>query len=485
MYLYIYRYMFTPSELFGPFHSGRPHLKTARHRLTGLPINELQTLLEPGLPSYRLASSEEGPFSRERVYSLLVTVWTFLWQVLNPGSACREAVQKVGAWFKLRGLPPVSPDTSPYCQARRKLPLETLQQLLTASAHHTEQGARLAWRFHGRPVKVGDGTFCQAPDTPANQRSFPQSRRQKPGCGFPLVRIVALFSLATGALLSLAIGNKHKAELQLFRKIWDELKAGDIYLADRYFCDYVTLAWLQKQGVDVVVRLHASRRHDLRQGKALGKYDRLVTWLKPKHQAKSATKKIWRALPSTVTLRLIRFPVQVPGFRPKTITLVTTLLDPRLYPAAELAGLYLRRWRVELFWRKIKTTLQMDMLSCKTPPMVRREIHCHLIAYNLIRRLMVEAANIYDVDIARLSFKGTLDALRQYSLVIVQAKSRRQKLMLMKELPHVIAKDLLPDRPNRVEPRVQKKRPKAYPCMVQPRRVLKAKILKNRKYKGA
>ena len=159
--------MFTTAELFGPFHSGRPHLQTARNRLTGLPINELQTLLGPGLPSHRLAAADEGPFSRERVYSLLVTVWTFLWQVLNPGSACREAVQKVGAWFKLQGLAPVSPDTSPYCQARRKIPLDTLQQLLKASAHQAEQGALQAWHFHGRAVKVGDGTFCQAPDTPA------------------------------------------------------------------------------------------------------------------------------------------------------------------------------------------------------------------------------------------------------------------------------------------------------------------------------
>ena len=477
--------MFTTAELFGPFHSPKPRLKEARDKFTGLPINELQDLLGPGLPTHLLSPTEEGPFSRERVYSLAVTFWTFLWQVLNPGSSCREAVRKLRAWFRLLGLPKVSADDSPYCQARQRLPKETLQRFLKASAQSAEQGGRTAWRFHGRLVQVGDGTSCDAPDTAANQRAYPQYKKQKPGCGFPSVRIVGLFSLATGALLALATGNKHQAELRLFRKIWDEIKSGDIFLADRGFCDFVTLAWLRRRGADVVVRLHGTRNHDLRQGKSVGKYERRVTWAKPPRKPKTATRKIWRALPREITLRLIRYPVQVPGFRPKRIVLVTTLLDPIAYPAAELAQLYLRRWRVEVFWGKIKGSLQMDMLSCKTPAMIYREILFHMIAYNLIRRLMVEAANIYDLDVARFSFKGTMDTLRQFSLVIIQAKNRRKKLLLLNDLLSVLAEDPLPDRPDRVEPRVQKRRPKAYPFMVQPRQVLKAKILKNRKYKGA
>lgn len=477
--------MLTTAELFGAFHSPRPDLRAAHQKLKKLPINELQDLLAPGLPTHLLAPADEGPFSRQRIYTLGVTFWTFLWQVFNPGSPCREAVVKLRSWFKFLHLPQPKIDTTPYCQARKKLPKDTLQRLLKASAQSAEQSGRTAWRFHGRWVQVGDGCCCEAPDTPENQRSFPQSRKQLPGCGFPMIRIVGLFSLATGALLALATGNKHSAELQLFRKIWDEIKAGEIFLADRHFCDYVTLAWLQLKGADVVVRLHGSRNHDLRQGKALGKWDRLVTWGKPRRQAKTATRKIWRALPALITLRLVRYPIQVPGFRTKMVVLVTTLLDPIVYPAAELAALYVRRWRVELFWRKIKTTLQMEMLSCKTPGMVYREILMHMVAYNLTRRLMVEAANLYDVDVALLSFKGTLDTLRQYSLVITRAKSRRAKIELINDLLASVAEDTLPERPHRVEPRMRKRRPKPYPVMKEPRAVLKAKLLKNPDYKGA
>lgn len=477
--------MFTTAELFGRFHSPKSRLKEARDKFTGLPINELQDLLGPGLPTHLLSAAEEGHFSRERVYTLAITFWTFLWQIMNPGSSCREAVRKLRAWFVWLGKPKPSADDSPYCQARRHLPKEILQRFLKASAQSAEQSGRIGWRFHGRVVQVGDGTSCDAPDTPANQRAYPQYKKQKPGCGFPSVRIVGLFSLATGALLALATGNKHKAELQLFRKIWDEIKSGDIFLADRGFCDFVTLAWLRRRAADVVVRLNGSRNHDMRQGKRLGKHDRLVTWAKPTRKPKTATRKIWRALPQEITLRLIRYPVHIPGFRPQQIVLVTTLLDPIAYPAAELADLYRRRWRVELFWDKIKGSLQMDMLSCKSPAMVYREILFHMIAYNLIRRLMAEAANVYDMDVARFSFKGTLDTLRQFSLVIMQAKNRRQKMVLLNDLLSVLAEDPVPDRPDRIEPRVQKRRPKAYPFMVQPRQVLKAKILKNRKYKGA
>jgi len=475
--------MFTTAELFGRFHSPKAPLASARRSLDDAAPQELERLFGPCLPAGLLSQAEAGPNSRARVYSRRVTFWTFLYQVLNPGSSCRNAVRKVMAWFALLGRPEVSEDDSPYCQARRRLDRDTLQRALHASAQAAERRAPHQWRFHGKEVLVGDGTTCTAADTRDNQRAYPQSARQEPGCGFPLVRWVALFSLATGSLLEVALGNKHKAELTLFRKIWDTLKAGMIFLADRGFCDFVTVAALLQRQVDSVLRLNATRHYDFRRGKRLGPYDRLVTWSKPQRKPRTATRKLWRGLPEVITLRLIRYPVTVPGFRAQEIILVTTLLDPLCYPTAERAQLYLRRWRVELFLRHIKTSLRMDALLCKTPPMLYRELLMHLIAYNLIRCLMVEAASIHDVDLVRLSFKGSLDTLRHFSLVMAQCSTRRQRVQLTNAMLAALAGDLLPDRPHRIEPRQQKRRPKAYPYMTKPRAQLKARLLRGKKAK--
>ena len=479
--------MFTTAELFGKFHSPKASFQSARASLPSLGLNELSTLFKHWFADHLLSPTEEGLNSRQRLYTLRVSFWTFLWQVLNPGSSCRDAVRKVMAWFAFLGRPKVKEDTSPYCQARARLPKATLERILQAVAQAVEQRVGSAWRFHGRDVKVGDGTTASAPDTAKNQRAFPQSAQQQKGCGFPLLRLVGLFSLASGALLSVVIGNKHTSELSLFRRIWDQLKKGDIFLADRLFCDYVTLAWLKLRGVDSVLRLNEKRPRDFRKGKRLGKYDRLATWQKPDRKRKTATRKIWNSLPAELTLRLIRYPVSIPGFRSRQIFLVTTLLDPVAYPAAELASLYLRRWQVELFFRHIKTALQMDMLSCLSPAMLAREILMHFIAYNLIRALMVEAASVNDCDLTRISFKGSIDTVRHFSHVIALAKSPKQATQLTNDLLSALANDRVPDRPGRAEPRVKKRRHKRYPLMTRPRHQWKAKARgrKCRKNEGA
>jgi hypothetical protein len=470
--------MFITTELFGPIHSPKAPLRSARARLQACCPNELASLFAAQLPAPCLQPPQRGPHSRKRRYCLAITFWTFLWQILNPGSSCREAVRKVMAWFALLGRPKLSEDDSPYCQARKRLPKPILKKVLLATAQTAEQGARQNWRFHDRHVKVADGTTVLARDTRKNQRSFPQHRNQAPGCGFPLVRVVALFSLATGALLAFATGNKHDAELQLFRcYLWKLLNQADILLADRGFCDYVTLASLKiKRAVDCVLRLQHCRPHDLRRGKRLGKWDRLVIWQKPITRTRTATRKLWNSLPEQMTLRLIAYPVHIPGFRVRKIFLVTTLLDPITYPAVELAELYLRRWGVELFLRHIKTTLQMEMLSGKSPAVLQREILMHFIAYNLIRCLMVQAASISGHDLTRLSFKGSLDTVRHFSQVIAQAKTRKQQNQLLTNMLSVLVNDLLPDRPHRVEPRTRKRRPKPFPLMHQSRRQFKARL---------
>jgi len=475
--------MFTTSELFGKFHSPKAPLRQARQRLRSAPPQELEQLFQPCLPAGLLAQADGGPNSRERIYSVCVTFWTFLWQVLN-GASCRNAVRKVMAWFAALHWPALSEDDSPYCQARRRLDRDTFARALHGSAQAAEQRAAQRWRFHDREVLVADGTTSSAADTQPNQRAFPQSARQKPGCGFPLVRWVALFSLATGALLEVALGNKHTSELKLLRRIWEALKEGMILLADRGFCDFVTLAALFLRGVDSVMRLNASRDHDFRKGKPLGKGDRLVVWRKPEHRTRTATQMLWRRLPDQITLRLISWPVSVPGFRTQKLILVTTLLDPVAYPPAELAALYLRRWRVELFLRDIKITLGIDHLACKSPPMLYRELMMHLIGYNLVRCLMVEAANLYEVELERISFKGSVDTLHHFSLVMAAARSGKQRIHLTRAMLEALARDLLPHRPNRVEPRSCKRRRKAYPFMVKPRAELRARILRGKKCKN-
>jgi hypothetical protein len=476
--------MFTTADLLGKFHSPKAPLHHTRSQMAAAAPHELEQLLGSCFPAGLLAQAVEGPNSRKRVFSRRVTFWTFLWQTLNPGSSCRSAVRKIMAWFALLSGPKLKEDDSPYCQARRRLDPDTLERALRASAQAAEQRTRHQWRFHGKEVMVGDGTTSTAPDTKKNQRAYPQSARQQPGCGFPLVRWVALFSLTSGALLEVVMGNKHQAELQLFRKLWDRLKAGMIFLADRGFCDYVTLAGLWRRRVDSVLRLNHMRPHDFRKGKPLGRYDRLVTWQKPKRKARTATKKLWHSLPDQITLRLISYPVSLAGFRSRNIILVTTLLDPVVYPPAELAQLYLRRWRVELFLRDIKTTMQMDALKCKSPEMLYRELRMHLIAYNLIRALMVEAASLHEVDLERISFKGSVDTLRHFSLVIAQARSRRQQIQLTNDMLAALAGDPLPNRPHRIEPRHQKRRPKAYPFLTKPRAQLKARLLRTKKLKN-
>ena len=473
--------MFTTTDLFGRFHS--PRAPKALERVRAAAPAELEQLLGSCLPPGLLSQTDEGPNSRQRVYTVAVTFWTFLWQVLNPGSSARSAVRKVMAWFALLGRRKVREDDSPYCQARKRLDLHTLKRALQASAQAAERRAGSAWRFHDREVLVGDGTTSSGPDTKTNQRAYPQSSRQRPGCGFPLIKRVALFSLSTGALLEVAWGNKHRAELKLFRKIWHHLKAGMIFLADRGFCDFVTLAALALRQVDAVVRLSNSRNYDFRKGKRLGRGDRLVNWSKPPVKPVTVAKKLWRQLPEQISLRLIRWPVAIAGFRTRELILVTTLLDPVVYPASELAELYLRRWRVELFLRDIKTTLQLDVLSCKSPRMLHRELLMHLIAYNFIRCLMVESANIHGLDLERISFKGSVDTLRHFSLVIARARNPRQRLRLISELLSALASDPLPDRPCRIEPRSLKRRHKDFPSLMKPRAELRAKLLRTKRAK--
>ena len=455
------------------FPSWRPRLAALGRRVHHLrqhSLCHLELLLAPFLPPGLLSQADEGTNSRERVYSVRRTFFGFLYQVLKPDTSCREIVRQIQALLALHSQAPVDENTSAYCQARKRLSLDTLGRVRVGVA---AAGEKMAELWHGLRPKVIDGTTVSAPDTPKNQRAYPQSRSQKPGCGFPLIRLVGIFSLATGVLLDYAKGNKHQHELPLLWKLLDGFKRGDLALADRGFCSYVLLALFLRRGVASLFRLHQARPADLRKGKRLGKNDRLFTWPKPLQKPRWLPQSWWKQIPAQLTVRVIRFTLASPGFRTASVTLVTTLLDPLKYPAQEIAQLYVRRWKIELWWRDIKTSMGLEVLRCQSPRMLHKELEMFFIAYNLIRCLMVQAGASHDVALDRLSFKGTVDAVRQFSLAIAQARSKKKQQQLIVKLLEVLARDQVPDRPDRREPRAVKRRPKRYQLLNRPRQVMK------------
>jgi hypothetical protein len=360
--------------------------------------------------------------------------------------------------------------------ARARLPLAVLEKLFATLAATLERRILDGERWLGeRRVKILDGTGLSMPDTPANQKRWPQPGGQKPGCGFPLLRMAALFCMGSGALLRYATGSKHEQENHLARELLGGLDQGDVLLADRGFCSYGLIGVLLARGVDSVMRLHHRRPHSMRQGRRLGHGDRLVRWTRPPAPRRNDP---WAAehaaLPDTLAVRLVRFRVGVPGFRTEAITLATTLLDAREYPAEVLAELYRARWGIELRYREIKTTMGAEVLRCQSPAMIQKELCLHAIAYNLLRCVMQQAAQAHGVDLSLISFKGTLDAVRHFADALHAARGRpRRQRQLYEQLLCILASDALPWRPDRHEPRARKRRPKQYQLLNQPRRLMR------------
>ena len=333
----------------------------------------------------------------------------------------------------------------------------------------------------GRPVKVVDATSAQLADTPANQKAYPQPGVQTKGCGFPVMKILGLFCLGSGAILKAATTSLRCHEVRLFRRHWDWLVKGDILLGDRAFGDYITMASLPKRGVDVVSRLHAGRTPDFRRRtKRLGHGDALFEWTIPLARPTSVGKRLFAGLPGKITVRILRFNVRLPGCRTRKVLLATTLLDPVLYPANELADLYRRRWRIELCFRDLKTTMGMEELRCQSPEMARKEMLSYLVAHNLVRILMAEAGTRHGVRRDELSFKASVDAVRQFGGAMARAGSTRTRRRIRNLLYEAIARNRVPRRPGRREPRAVKRRPKPYPSLNKPRHLFRDTSHRNR-----
>lgn len=460
-------------KAFGPLLFGRPARRAIEKLQRFDSLQELYELFGHLFPERLLEPSAQGANSRERTFTAQVTFWAFVAQILSPGSSCREMVRRVDAWWQRTTQDGVklSGSTSAYCQARARLDPAALELICGHLCWSLERNTLSEERWlGGRSVKIIDGTCLSMPDTEANQTLWPQPSSQQASLGFPMMKLVGLFSLGSGALLETVTGNLHVHESVLFRGLWDKLTKNDVVLADRGFCSYATLASLQQRGVDSVMRLHQMRRADFRAGRALGPEDRLVTWQKPAQRTQTWSVEEFAALPETLTLRLVRLHVAAQGFRTRTVVLVTTLLDPQLYSAAALRELYGERWNVELHFHQIKTLLAMDVLRCKSPELIQREVALHRIAYNLVRNLMQRSAHLHHVPLGRISFKGSLDTLRHWSAVIAGAgETPRKQNDLIAQMLAAIARDLVPERPGRSEPRAKKRRSKNYQLLTQPR----------------
>jgi len=453
------------------------------HRLRttlGPTLHQFELLFSPWIASWRLAQQEDGPHSRDRSWNLRLVFWTFLWQIGQAGASCREAIRQAQALCRSTGreLPP--DENSPYCQARGALPVERLEEIHQGLVTEAEAGIGTKDLWCGHRSFVVDGSTMTAPDTAANQKAYPQQSAQKPGCGFPIVRVLVFLSLATGLLTAWATGDWHSSELGLLQTLWDHLRVGDVLLADRGFCNWGLLAQCLERHIHFVFRVKGARRRDFRRGKRLSRDQRLVQWKKPRQRAATISAEEWALLPEVLTLRLVRCRLDIPGFRTRQIILVTTLLDAVKYPPAALGQLYYRRWAMELTLRNLKTTLQMEHLSCKNPANLEREIRMHFLMHNLVRRLMLETSRRHGVPLERVSFAGSLSAVLRYAEALLQARSKRVREQLYEELLRVLAEDLVPLRPGRREPRAIKRRPKPYPSLTRHRSRFREISHKNR-----
>jgi Transposase DDE domain len=429
----------------------------------------------------RVATEEGVHFGAApgNIYSVAVTLWAFLAQVLSKEKACVAAVARILVLRLALGLPPCAAETSAYCKARAKLPERFLQRLALDVGQQVERAAPVAWRWKGRHVFLADGSTLSMPDTQANQQAYPQPRTQKPGLGFPIMRVVVLLALATAVLTGAAFGpyvGKNQGEPALLRTLLDQLQAGDVLLGDRYYGTYWLVALALTRGVDAVFRLHHRRGVDFRRGIRLGRDDHVVVWKKPQRPP-WLDEETYASLPARLTVRELRTPIRQRGCRTKELIVVTTLLDAAQYSKDEITDLYHERWHVELDLRSLKAHLGMDLLRCKSPEMVRKEIWTYLLAYNLTRKVMAQAAQEQGVWPRQISLMGAVQTLKEFRGQFVFADANTL-VRLAEALFVAVVSHRVGDRPDRCEPRAVKRRPKPLRYLTKPRAEARAELMR-------
>jgi len=467
--------------------NGQSRLLPRRFRLV---LNSF--LQRPGLPfadalteeSIQVAfDAEDASFAADddAIYTPAVTLWAFLSQVLFKGEqrSCAAAVARVIVLLVALERGPCSSNTGAYCRARAKLSELAIHRLAAEVAEGCEKQVNAEWLWRGHHVYLVDGTTISMPDTPENQETYPQSSSQPEGLGFPMARLVVLMSLATGMLVDMAMGpyaGKETGEPALLRQLLEGLAPGDILLADRYYCSYFMIALLMESGVDFVTRVHQRRETDFRRGQRLGRNDHLVEWQRPE-RPEWMDRQTYDQMPRSIQVREIHVHVGHPGFRVESLVVVSTLTDADYYTHDDIAQLYGCRWLAELDIRAIKITMGMDILRCLTPPMVRKEIWTCLLAYNLIRRAMLQSAQESGYTPRQLSFSTAMQAIAaSWQILVVSSDSVAARLVQI-ELES-LAEHTVGNRPGRVEPRAVKRRPKAHALLTKPRAQARADLLR-------
>lgn len=411
------------------------------------------------------------PAHRERLFPPTETLSMFMAQALKPDRSCQGIVDDVATKRLLHGMPLCSTKTGAYCKARQRLPLSLVSTMVTATGRMMTQRATIKWHWHGRRVRLVDGTTVTLPDTTPNQATYPQQNMQKLGCGFPICRIVALSCLDAGAVLNAAIGpfkGKGSGEQALLRSLLDTLEANDLLLGDAFYSTYFLLAELKERRIDAVFEQNGARKltTDFHTGKKLGRRDHLITLSKPKLKPDWMTQEQYEAAPDSLVLRELEVNGKI---------LVTSLLCPQKTSKDDLKRLYQRRWQVELDIRNIKTILGMETLSCKTPEMAEKEMWVYLLAYNLVRLIMLESALLADVLPRALSFKHTL----QLWLAAGDGVIKECDQALTEQFLQLVSERVVGNRPGRIEPRAVKRRSNAYPLLMKNRHAAKEDVRKN------
>jgi hypothetical protein len=407
------------------------------------------------------------PDHRERKFPPTLTLSMFLGQAMSADGSCQNAVNQTLVGRLLSGMAVGSSSSSGYCQARARLPTQMLMALVRNTAQLLSTRSACGWLWRGRHVKLVDGSTVAMADTAQNQAHFARPTHARGDLGFPVARLVGVISLAHGAVLDVAMGayrGKGSGEHGLFKQLTSCFTTGDVMLADSYYCSYFLIATMLGRGVDVLFEQHGSRISDFRRGVHLGARDHQVSWSKPSRPEGMSAQE-YQLYPNTITVREVKVGGKV---------LVTTLMDVRLTPKAALQDLFRQRWNVELDLRNIKTTLGMEVLSCKTPLMVEKELWVYVLAYNLIRLLMAEAASRAGVPPRQLSFKHTLQIWAAWSQRQFLSKAREDTAGLFT----LIAQIHVGARPGRIEPRLLKRRHKQYTYMSVSRDKARSRIRK-------
>ena len=430
-------------------------IKNAFFQVGDLPFKNL-------LPDSLLQEIHQSGNVRSTIFTPLLTFKAFIFQVLSPTGSCKEAVSHILMERINFDCSANSMNTGAYCKARLRLVLTHLKTAVTTSGHVLHQQASNAWLWKGFRVVLVDGTTLLMPDTADNQKVYPQQKAQKPGIGFPIVRLVGLVSLATGSCIDYVLGSyqgKGTGETSLFSRLINVLSQNDLLLADRYYTSFAIISLLINQGTPLVFRQRSTVNSDFRRGQRLGAKDHIIHLLKPKKKPVWMSEKDFAELPNVIHIR---------EFSVKGVIYVTTLLNAKTYPKKALAELYQQRWKIELDFRTIKTHMGMEMLRCQTPEMVKKEIAVNLLAYNLIRANIARGASIKNKEPRYLSFMATVQLMRT-TVGLCMTRTGKALGELLYPLLMAMTETEVGKRSRSNQPRVIKRRPKAYPLMTKPR----------------